>query len=157
MEMMEVRKYPDDNVLRQSCECIDEVTKKERNLFNKMLYTMRYFKGIGLAAPQVGLSKRIIVVEIEDNVVKLANPKIISKKGKDKMVEGCLSLPDTNVDVKRAYDVTVAGLNEKGEKIEINAKGLLARVIQHEIDHLDGKLIVDYMNFLKKWKYKRTK
>ncbi len=156
MEIMEIKKYPNDDVLRKICEPVNGITQEESELFDRMLYTMRYFKGIGLAAPQIGLSKRMIIAEVDNKVIKLANPKVINKKGKDKMIEGCLSIPDTSVDVKRSYSITAVGLNEKGDEVELDLKGLLARVVLHEIDHLDGKLIVDYMNFLKKWKYKKS-
>ena len=84
----------------------------------------------------------------------MANPKILEFKGKDMMEEGCLSVPEALVDIERAERIVVQGLNEKGEFVEVELKGLLARVIQHEIDHLNGKLIVDYMNILQKIRHK---
>jgi len=151
--ILEIRKYP-DKILRKRCEDIEEVASYERKIFSEMLFTMKYFKGIGLAAPQVGLLKKIIVADIGEGEIMLANPKIIKLKGKDRMVEGCLSIPQAQVDVERAYEVIVEGLNEKGEQIEIKARGLLARVLQHEIDHLEGKLIIDYLPFLERLRFK---
>ena len=123
-----------------------------------MLLTMYTFNGIGLAAPQVGSSFQIIVADIGEGVVKLANPRIIKSKGEDRLAEGCLSLPDINVQIKRPYEILVEGLNDKGQRIEIKAKGLLARVIQHEIDHLRGRLIIDYLGLIDKMKlFKRRR
>jgi len=156
MEILDIKKFPND-ILRQKCKAVDGITTTERDLFNKMLFTMRHFSGIGLAASQVGLPIRLFVVEVENDVIKLANPKVKKKEGKDRMMEGCLSLPDTEVEVERPYKITITGLNDIGEQTEINAKGLLARVLQHEIDHLNGQLIIDYMNFWQRRKYVRRK
>ena len=145
MQLLEIKKYP-DSVLRKKSQTIFEITPKEIKLFEDMLFTMRHFKGIGLAAPQIGMSLQLIVADTGEEVVRLANPEIINRKGKDKMNEGCLSIPDLSIDIVRNYEVTVLGLNEKGEQIEIKATGLLARVLQHEIDHLKGRLILDYCN-----------
>ncbi|OQX85896.1 MAG: peptide deformylase [Candidatus Omnitrophica bacterium 4484_70.2] len=155
MQVLEIKKYP-DKVLRKKCEEIEGISSYEKDLFSKMLFTMRRFQGIGLAAPQVGILKRLIVVDIGEGEIKLANPKILEVKGEDKLVEGCLSIPGAQVEVKRAYEVVVEGLNEKDKLIQIKAKGLLARVLQHEIDHLDGKLIIDYLPFWRKWKFRTS-
>jgi peptide deformylase len=123
-------------------------------LFEQMLYTMRYYKGIGLAAPQIGISKQLIVADTGEGIIRLANPVIIEKSGSGEMEEGCLSIPDKKVNVTRPYKVVVSGLSYKGEKVEIKAEGLLARVLQHEIDHLTGKLIIDYLPFFERIKFK---
>jgi peptide deformylase len=143
MEPLAISKFPDAILRKDSIE-LKEITNRERELFEKMLFTMDYFCGIGLAAPQIGISKKLIVAEVEDQIVKLANPEIIFAKGHDNMAEGCLSVPDTRVEIERYTEITVKGLNEKGEVIEMEVTGLLARVLQHEIDHLNGKLIIDY-------------
>ena len=156
MAPLNIKKYP-DKVLRKNCSNVEEITDKEKELFEKMLFTMRYFCGIGLAAPQIGISKKLIVAEVENITIKLANPEIVDVRGSDNMTEGCLSVPDITVDIKRPTDIIVKGLNEKGQTVEIKTKGLLARVIQHEVDHLKGKLIVDYMNILKRLKSKFKK
>jgi len=160
MQLLEIRKYP-DSVLRKKCKSIFEITPKELRLFEDMLFTMYHFKGIGLAAPQIGELLQLIVCDTGEGIIKLANPVVIKRRGKDKMAEGCLSIPDFSIDIVRNYEVTVLGLNEKGKEIEIKAKGLLARVLQHEIDHLKGKLILDYRSLwekvFKKYRIKEVK
>ena len=153
MEPLVIKKYP-DKILRKKCVPVEKVTEKEKELFEKMLFTMKHFCGIGLAAPQIGISKKLIVAEVKERTIKLANPEIIKIKGTDNMIEGCLSLPGFSVDIKRPYEVIAKGLNEKGQIVEVKAKGLLARVLQHETDHLQGKLIIDYMSLLEKVKFK---
>ena len=145
MNPLVIKKHP-NKILREKCAQIKKITNREKKLFDKMVFTMKYFCGIGLAAPQIGISKRLIVACAEERTIKLANPEIIDISGSDNMVEGCLSIPDITVDIKRPFEVVVKGLNEKGENTEIKVKGLLARVLQHEIDHLKGRLIIDYMD-----------
>lgn len=147
--ILEIKKYPEP-ILRKGCIQLLEVTPKEAKLFEDMLLTMYTFGGIGLAAPQVGSSIQIIVADVGEGAVRLANPHILKSKGEDRLTEGCLSLPEINVQIKRPYEVLVEGLNEKGEHTEIKVKGLLARVIQHEVDHLKGRLIIDYLGLIEK-------
>ncbi len=142
-KIFQIKKYP-NSILRKKCKIVEAVTTKEVEFFENMVFTIRAFNGIGLAAPQIGIPRQLIVADTREGVIKLANPQIIEVKGNDKMVEGCLSIPGAEVEVKRRHKVTVKGLNEKGKTIEVKAKGLLARVLQHEIDHLKGKLIIDY-------------
>lgn len=149
---MKIKKYP-SFCLRKKCSNIELITSHELKLFDEMLQTMYLGKGIGLAGPQIGINKNIIVIDIGEGAIKLANPEILKFAGKDYMIEGCLSLPDAQVDIARATQLKVRGLNEKGNNIEIEANGLLARVFQHEIDHLQGKLIIDYLNKKEKFKY----
>lgn len=149
MEPLKIKKYP-DKVLRRNCIDVKEITKEEAELFEKMLFTMKHYCGVGLAAPQIGISRKLIVAEVEGKTVKLANPQLIKTIGEDIMKEGCLSIPEIAIDIKRPYEITVKGLNEKGKDIEIKAEGLLARIIQHEIDHLKGRLIIDYVGLLEK-------
>jgi len=149
MAPLEIKKHP-DKILRKNCEPVKNVTKKEREIFNEMLFTMRHFCGIGLAAPQVGISKRLIVASVEDVTIKLANPEILDTSGSDTISEGCLSVVNTVIDIKRPAVITVRGLNEESKIIELKTNGLLARVIQHEIDHLNGRLIIDYMGLIKR-------
>ena len=148
-----IKKYP-SLVLRKKCEPVQEMTAYEEKLFEDMLYIMRLSNGIGLAAPQIGISKRLVAADIGQGAIKLANPEVVKRNGKEKMIERCLSIPGAEVEVERASGVTVTGLNEKGEFIELAASGLLARVLQHEIDHLKGRLIIDYWNFWKRTKFK---
>jgi len=153
MEPLEIKKYP-QKILRKRCEPLEQITEREKMLFEQMLFTMRLFSGIGLAAPQVGIPEKIIVAEVEGEVVKLANPEIIGIKGADNLHEGCLSVPGLGVDVERPYEAIVKGFNANGQIVEIKAKGLLARVLQHEIDHLFGKLIIDYLPFWKMLRFR---
>lgn len=144
MKLLQIRKFPDP-ILRVECFKVEEITPKELDLFDDMVYTMRENNGIGLAAPQVGIAKRLIVcMNEEGRVVRLANPEIVKVRGSEIMAEGCLSLPDEKVEIERNYEVVVIGLDDKNKEVEIKAKGLFARVLQHEIDHLNGKLIIDY-------------
>ncbi len=156
MTPLMIKKYP-DKILRTNCIQVEKVTEKEKELFEKMLFTMKHFCGIGLAAPQIGISEKLIVAEIENRTIKLANPEIIDIRGTNTMAEGCLSVPDITVDIERPDRIIVEGLNEKGQTVVIKANGLLARVLQHEIDHLKGKLIIDYMNTLERLKSKFKK
>jgi peptide deformylase len=149
MEPLEIIKHP-DSVLRKKSREVKEITGNEARLFEEMLFTMRHFAGIGLAAPQIGISKSLIVVDIGEGPIKLANPVVLNAKGSDKMEEGCLSIPGVGVVIGRPNKIVVSGLNEKGEVVEVEAQGLLARVLQHEIDHLKGRLIIDYMGLLEK-------
>jgi len=137
-----IKRYP-DKVLRKNCFSIKKITDKEKELFGKMLFIMKHFCGIGLAAPQIGISKKLIVADVEDKIIKLANPQIIDIRGSDNMSEGCLSVPDVTVDINRPNRVVVEGLNEKGEIVEVNTNGLLARVLQHEIDHLNPNFAIE--------------
>jgi len=110
---------------------------------DNMQETMKDALGVGLAAPQVGVSKRVIIVDLEDEVFELINPEIVSSEGTQVDSEGCLSIPGIKGKVSRSEKVVVTGLNREGEMIEIEAEGLLARIFQHEIDHLNGVLFTD--------------
>ena len=151
--LLEIKIYPDP-VLRKECSRIKSITNRERKFFEEMLFTMRHFQGIGLAAPQVGVSKNMIVVQARDHIIKMADPEIMDSKGMDSMPEGCLSVPDIMVNIRRPDKSIVKGLDEHGELIKVKAEGLLARVLQHEIDHLNGRIIVDAMSIFKKMKFK---
>ena len=152
MDILKIKKYP-EKVLRKRCESVHKMTEQIQNLFKQMFITMRHFKGIGLAAPQVGINKRLIIADMGEGLIALANPEIVESKGNDVLSEGCLSLPEVYVEVERCHEILLTGIDEKGESIEIQAKGLMARVLQHEIDHLNGKLIIDYCPFWRKVKF----
>jgi len=147
---LKIKIYP-DSVLRKKCLLVEDVGENELNLLKNMAETMYRNRGIGLAAPQVGFNKQIIIADIGKGLIELINPQIFSSKGKDKMEEGCLSLPGIGVEVKRPKEIIVSGLNKRGKTVEMKLKGLIARVIQHEIDHLKGTLIIDYANFIKRF------
>jgi len=132
-----------DPVLRRKSREVEEVNGDIRKLIDNMAKLMYQNKGLGLAAPQVGILKRAIIADVGDGLVSLVNPKILWRQGKDTMSEGCLSIPAINLEIKRSKEVIVEGLTKEGEKVQLGAVGLLARVLQHEIDHLDGILIID--------------
>lgn len=144
-----------ESVLRKKTKKVSKVTPEHQKLLSKMARFMYDSSGIGLAAPQVGISESLIVVDAGNGLYKLINPVIVNKKGRQVLAEGCLSLPGISVEVKRAKKVMVEALNEKGVPVIIEAKDLLACVFQHEIDHLMGKLIIDYVPFFKKFLIKR--
>ncbi len=116
---------------------------------------MRCGGGIGLAAPQVGIDRQFVITDIGEGLLILVNPRIVSKSGSAVMEEGCLSLPGIYVKVRRAKKITVTGFNEFFEKVSISASDLLARALQHEIDHLRGRLVLDYANVFEKFRLKR--
>jgi len=160
--ILPIKKYPDP-VLRKKCQEVKELTEEIKKLGLDMLETMIVNQGVGLAAPQVGELKRIIVVhpilkrtpeEIAARTPQVfINPKII-KKSRETIIEeeGCLSFPGLFLKVKRAKEVEIEALNENGEKIHFKVEGLAARVFQHEIDHLDGILFIDRLSFWQKLK-----
>jgi len=145
-----------DPVLRQKASPIDRVDDGIRQLLDDMVETMYEAVGIGLAAPQIGISKRLIVMDCakDDNppeIWKMINPEIISRSEETtKMEEGCLSIPGYNGDVTRPAEVTVRYMDIEGNSQEMTATGLLAACVQHEIDHLDGVLFIDYLSRLKR-------
>jgi len=132
-----------DSILRRKCREVEEMSVDVQKLIDDMAKLMYKNKGLGLAAPQVGILKRVIVADVGEGLVSLVNPKILWRQGKDTMSEGCLSIPGINLEIKRSKEVIVEGLDREGEKVQLGAVGLLARVLQHEIDHLEGILIVD--------------
>jgi len=144
-----------DPVLRKKAKPVQEVTAEHRKILNLMAESMYEHSGIGLAAPQVGISAQLIVVDIGEGICKLVNPKIVKRQGRQAIQEGCLSVPGASVKVKRAKQVWVEALDENNCALKIEAKDLFACVLQHEIDHLEGKLIVDYASLLEKLRIKR--
>ena len=135
-----------DQVLRQKALDVKDITPQILTLLEDMAETMYDAEGVGLAAPQVGISKRLVVIDAQDEhgLLKLINPQVISTSSdKETAIEGCLSFPGIAGEVERAETVTVKALDTEGKPIEICASGLLARAFQHEIDHLDGILFVD--------------
>jgi peptide deformylase len=142
MAVRTIRKNGDE-LLRKKSRKVDDINERELTLLDDMLETMYYAEGIGLAAPQVGILKRIVVIDIGEGPLKLVNPEIIETLGSCIDCEGCLSVPGEQGDVERPEKVRATAKNEKGEDIEISAEGLLARALCHEIDHLDGILFID--------------
>ena len=140
MAKLQIRKVGDE-ALRKVCRPVDAITPRVLTLLDDMVETMRAANGVGLAAPQVGILRRIVVIEVEPGeVIELINPKIIAYSGEQDGQEGCLSVPGRWGMVKRPMHVTVRALNRKGEEFEITGHELLARCFCHELDHLDGIL-----------------
>ncbi len=137
-------------VLRQETERVEQVTEELRRLADDMIETMRAAEGVGLAAPQVGRTERLCVVEVEDQLFTLFNPEIVAREGKVKWEEGCLSIPDVYGWVERSQYVKVRAMGRDGEPVEVEGRDLLAVCLQHEIDHLHGKLFLDHLSFLKR-------
>jgi peptide deformylase len=135
--------YP-DAVLRDVCHPIEKFDSTLRDIADEMLGLMRYHQGIGLAAPQVGLRHRLIVCGIEDQLFALTNFDVKDASEPRDFVEGCLSLPGVQVNVRRPERIRVTGYDVQGQRRSFGATGLWARVLQHELDHLNGVLICDY-------------
>lgn len=132
-----------EEVLKEKARPVPEVTPNIIKLLENMADTMYHAEGVGLAAPQIGISKRVIVVDVGDELIEIINPEIVNSTGQEIDSEGCLSIPGVNGDVKRAAYVEVKGLDRDGNEILVEGTGLLARALQHEIDHLEGILFVD--------------
>lgn len=133
----------DDPVLRKISKVVDKVDNKIITLLDDMVETMYDADGVGLAAPQVGILKRVIVIDIGEGVIELINPEIIYEEGSQCDAEGCLSLPGATEEVIRPAMVRAKGLNREGQEVIIEAEDLLARALCHEIDHLNGILFID--------------
>lgn len=132
-----------DDVLRKKCRAVTMIDSKTHQLLDDMAQTMHAANGVGLAAPQVGLLKRIVVVDVGDGVIELINPEIIATSGEQTDDEGCLSVPDKFLPVSRPNVVKVRALDRYGKSFTMEGEGLLARAFCHEIDHLDGKMFLD--------------
>ena len=142
METSEIVRYG-DSVLRQRAEDVEEFNQEIRALIQRMYIVMADARGLGLAAPQIGISKRIFTYDVGEGPHALINPKVLRSSGEETSVEGCLSIPGLQGDVTRSLRITVAGIDENGYNVKIRADGLMARCFQHEIDHLDGTMFVD--------------
>lgn len=152
--ILEIKTFPDE-VLRRKSILVEKIDDNIKKLLDDMAETMYEAPGIGLAAPQVGVNKRVVVIDItgpeeRSGLLKIINPEIISMEGECEGEEGCLSIPQEYADVKRAEKITVKFLNEDGKEQILEADGLLSRAFQHEIDHLDGILFIDRISPLKR-------
>lgn len=134
-----------DPILRKQSRVVETIDEKTRELLDDMAETMYDAEGVGLAAPQIGILRRIIVIDDGNGLKKMINPEIIEVKGSISDIEGCLSVPDRNGFVDRPEEVKVSYLDENGERVVLNTQGLLARIICHETDHLNGILYIDKM------------
>ena len=152
MPHLDILRFPDPR-LRIKARPVDTVDAAVRQVVDYMLETMYAAQGIGLAAIQVNIPQRIVVIDLSeerDQPLCLINPEILDRQGEEQMEEGCLSVPEVYETVTRAERITMRALDRQGESFELQADGLLAVCIQHEIDHLDGKLFVDYLSNLKR-------
>lgn len=157
MALLNILQYPDPK-LRQRAKAVESVTDDIRQLVDDMAETMYAASGIGLAAVQVNVLKRVIVIDMSDDrkdLLVLINPELVSVDGKQLIEEGCLSVPGVYAPVQRAETVRVRALDRNGEQFELDAEGLQAVCIQHEIDHLEGKVFVEYLSRLKQSRIKR--
>lgn len=164
MSLLPISIYPDP-VLRRKAERVESVDASIQRLIDDMIETMREAPGIGLAANQVGRPVRVLVLDVERRepgvgLIVLINPELVSASGKTKSEEGCLSIPGYFAGVTRYREVVVRGMDREGQKIEITADGLLSIALQHEMDHLEGKLFIDRISpisrdiFKRRWKKK---
>ena len=132
-----------DSVLRQKAVTVRRFGDNLASLLDDMALTMYDVKGVGLAAPQVGISKRVIIVDDGDGLLELVNPEIISSHGMEEDYESCLSIPGREGKVPRAASIKVSAQDRQGKPLTLKAKDLLARILQHEMDHLNGRLFID--------------
>ena len=147
----EIVKYP-NSILKNTNFPVVTIGKGERQMLEQMVRTMYLNGGIGLAAPQIGINKQLAVVDIGDKkLIKLINPIVIKAEGKEEMEEGCLSVPNVYINIKRPKRVKIKALDENGREFIMEATGLLGRAILHEIDHLKGRIIIDYLNPIKRF------
>lgn len=144
-----------DPILRKKSQEVQNINLDTRYLCQEMMKIMVENKGIGLAAPQVGELKRIILVQKEEEIKIFINPKILKKSKETELgEEGCLSIPNVRLNIKRAKELEIEAFNLEGDKIRVKVKGLLSRIFQHEIDHLNGILIINKINFWQRLKIK---
>lgn len=151
MSILAILQYPDER-LHKVAKKVEAITERVQKLINDMAETMYSAPGVGLAATQVDVHQRIIVIDVSENhndLLVLINPELIESEGESKCEEGCLSVPGIYDLVKRAEKITVKAVNVKGEEFVLNAEGLLAVCIQHEMDHLMGKVFVEHLSHLK--------
>ena len=149
MSILDIRVLGDP-ILRQATTPVATVTDELRRLVKDMFATMYHARGIGLAAPQVGRTERITVIDVDEQPLVLVNPQVLDGTGRAKGEEGCLSIPDIYGDVERPRSVTVRAQDLDGKTFEIEASDLLARCLQHEIDHLDGRMFIDHLSVLRR-------
>ncbi len=157
MALLDILEFPDER-LRKRAKPVTSVDDSIRQLVEDMLETMYEAPGVGLAATQVNVQKRVIVIDVsegKDQPLCLINPEILTKDGVEEREEGCLSVPGIFEKVQRAESIRVRALDREGVPFELEAEGLLAVCIQHEIDHLDGKLFVDYLSPLKRQRIRK--
>ena len=151
--MLEVAVWPAP-ILKKKMDPVVVFDKELEFLAEQMFETMYSLRGIGLAAPQVGINQRIFVMDVGEGPLAIINPKITKKMGNDVLEEGCLSIPEVTINIARPQQITVKYMDENGKTMEITCEDLTARVIQHETDHLNGKLVIDYASSDEKAQFK---
>lgn len=159
MAILEILKYPHP-ILKKRCQEVREIDERVKGLISDMVETMYSAKGVGLAACQVGVPKRVIVLDVspmdpEKSLIALINPEILAQEGQVEHEEGCLSVPEFTETLTRSARVRVKGISPDGKELEIEAEGILAIALQHEIDHLNGILILDRISRLKRELYQK--
>ncbi len=146
MAILPICHFPDDSVLRQKAKRVSRIDRSIRRLIDDMVETMQQANGVGLAAPQVGVSLRVAVLQMPDEEpVAIINPEIVKRTGEQEVTEGCLSIPGYVGEIKRSASVTVKGRDRQGKAIRIKATELMAEALEHEIDHLNGILYIDHV------------
>lgn len=143
MALRRITNYKTDDVLRKKSKYVDKIDEKIVKLLDDMAETMYRANGVGLAAPQVGILRRLVVIDIGEGLIKLINPEIVEMEGEQQDIEGCLSIPGISGEVIRPNWVKVKTLSENGKNVELEGTSLLARAFCHEIDHLDGIIFND--------------
>jgi peptide deformylase len=146
MTVLPICHLPNDPVLRQKAKKVSRIDGSVQRLIDNMLETMQWANGVGLAAPQVGVLLRVIVIQMPgEEPIVLINPEIVKRTGEQEVTEGCLSVPGYYGEIRRSAGVTVRGKDRRGKVIRIRAESLMAEALEHEIDHLDGKLYIDHV------------
>ena len=146
MAILPICHFPDDSVLRKKAKRVSSIDSSIQRLINDMVETMQDADGVGLAAPQVGVSLRVAVLQMPgEEPIAIINPAIVKRGGEQEVTEGCLSIPGLYGQLKRSASVTVKGQDDKGRAIRIKATGLMAEALEHEIDHLNGILYIDHI------------
>jgi len=146
MAILPICRFPQDPVLRQKAKRVSRIDNSIQRLIDDMVETMRQANGVGLAAPQVGVPLRVIVLQMsEEEPMAIINPEIVKRLGEQEVNEGCLSVPGYFGEIKRSASVTVKGRDRQGKAIRIKATGLMAEALEHEIDHLNGTLYIDHV------------
>ncbi len=146
MAVRAICRLPGDLVLRQKARRVTVIDSSIQRLIDDMVETMQQASGVGLAAPQIGVPLRVVVIQLPDEEpVALVNPEIVKRSGEREIVEGCLSVPGYAGDIKRSLSVTVKGRDRQGKPVRIRATGLMAQALEHELDHLNGVLFIDHI------------
>ncbi len=146
MAVLPICHFPDDHVLRQKAKKVPAIDRSIERLIENMIETMQQARGVGLAAPQVGVSLRVIVLQMPgEEPIALINPEIVETAGEQVVTEGCLSVPGYYGEIRRPAEVVVKGKDRWGKPSRIKASGLLAEALEHEIDHLNGMLYIDHV------------